>query len=125
MSTIFANIRVLMDSRIYLFIFDEESQVEVNMVYRLSMQTDLIFKYLGVYVIGSSELKVNSLMRYNLNGLKLRASLVITNNDTLNHLHDYKWVLNYYWYFYEERIASSFPEFPRHGTVSSPYPYLF
>lgn len=27
--------------------------------------------------------------RKNLSGLKLRASLVVTNNDTLNHLDDY------------------------------------
>lgn len=52
--TIFESMGILMDGRIYLFIFDKQSQVEVNTVFRLSIQTDLMFKHLGFYSIGNS-----------------------------------------------------------------------
>lgn len=38
------------------------------------------------------KIKVTSKRRWNLMGTELKASLVVTNNETLNHLDDYQYV---------------------------------
>lgn len=62
-------------------------------VYRVSLETELIDEIVGFWsgtLVISRTNAVISIRRHNLNQFKLRASLVITHNETLNHLENYR-----------------------------------
>lgn len=60
------------------------------------METQLLTEVFGKWSKVNStfedlrKVKVTSLRRRNLLGAKLKASMVVTNNDTLSHLEDYQ-----------------------------------
>lgn len=59
-------------------------------VYRTAIDQPLIIeKFLPNSLKDENELTARS-RRRNLNGIELRASMVVTNNDSLNHLNDYR-----------------------------------
>lgn len=62
-------------------------------VYRVAMSEPLLFQQFGVYANGAfidGRGKDGPVRRrQNLNGITLRASMVMTDNDTINHLDDY------------------------------------
>lgn len=64
------------------------------MFYCVSLGQPLIVESVGIIekdrFIDYRETKVISRRRQNLRGINLKASIVITNNDTLNHLNDYR-----------------------------------
>lgn len=94
MDTIIEKSPIIMDNKMYSLAFNSKPVVEINRMFRLNLEAGVEFKCIGIYSIEnvSYDIQVSSIARQNLNGLKLRASVVITNNDTYNHLHDYKWV---------------------------------
>lgn len=63
-------------------------------VYRKGLNSDIIFEPVASFSNGSlvDERISDSIVhrRKNLEGKVLRASMVVTNKDTLNHLHDYR-----------------------------------
>ncbi|EAT33628.1 AAEL014087-PA [Aedes aegypti] len=65
-----------------------------NVVYRLSLATEVIDETFGFWnkgmIVNLQNIKQSSVRRRNLNGLKLRASVVVTHNETLKHLEDYR-----------------------------------
>lgn len=90
----FQNIPILVDSNIFLVFAYGDSNIEINEVFRYSIEMDLVFEYFGFYITGNfsdkRDIKVNSIRRATNDNLKLRATLVVTNNDTFDHLYDYK-----------------------------------
>lgn len=91
---VFEGAPILTDSKIYFLLSENKFLVKVQEVFRYVMESPLNFENFG-YFEGQSfhnlrTLKVDSIRRKNLNGITLRASLVITNNDSINHLYDYK-----------------------------------
>ncbi|XP_058832109.1 glutamate receptor ionotropic, kainate glr-3-like [Topomyia yanbarensis] len=63
-------------------------------VYRYSLETDLIVELFGYWRHGVikklQSTSISAVRRQNMNHFKLRASMVVTQNDTLNHLEDYR-----------------------------------
>lgn len=66
----------------------------VEQIYRVDISMPLIQEQFGVIknleFIDYRSTSITSRRRQNLFGLHLRASMVVTNNDTLNHLSDYR-----------------------------------
>nr|NP_001345804.1 ionotropic receptor 75g precursor [Aedes aegypti] len=90
----FDNLQVLISSEVYYIC--EENGVQgfaIKQVYRLSLTTELIEETFGFWnkgvIVNSQFSKYSSVRRHNLNHYKLRASIVITHNETVNHLEDY------------------------------------
>lgn len=69
----------------------------IAIVYRTAMSQPLIIEDYGTFGNGSfndvERIRSVVLRRQSLNGINLRASMVITNNDTLSHLTDYMYHL--------------------------------
>lgn len=86
-----------MESEIYHFTHDlSTAQFHIQQVYRTGLMTPLIFEEIGFIVddifIDYRETAIVSRRRQNLFGLNLKASMVVTNNETLIHLTDYRFV---------------------------------
>lgn len=69
---------------------------EVQQFYRIGMARPMIVENFGRITndvfIDYRDTPITSRRRSNLCGLKLNASMVITDNDTLNHLTDYRYI---------------------------------
>ncbi|XP_055388086.1 ionotropic receptor 75a-like [Condylostylus longicornis] len=72
----------------------EFSIFQVIAVYKPALDKSLIFENLGIFanniLFVQRKVKELSIRRRNLQQTKLRASLVVTNNDTFKHLEDYR-----------------------------------
>ena len=72
------------------------SDILCSTVYRTSMESELIEEIYGKWSKENNSftdlrlIKITSRRRQNLRRTNLKASMVITNNDTLNHLDDYQ-----------------------------------
>lgn len=66
----------------------------IQQIYRVDESMPLILEPFGNIVNGQfidgRSIQITSRRRQNLRGLRLKASMVVTNNDTLNHLSDYR-----------------------------------
>ncbi|XP_055919470.1 glutamate [NMDA] receptor subunit 1-like [Eupeodes corollae] len=90
----FKNLEVTPSSEVYcLAKIEEYSGTVIKQVYRKSMEQELILELFG-FCRNTTSLNltrnshISSIRRRNLEGLKLRASLVLTHNDSTNHLTD-------------------------------------
>ncbi|XP_039444181.1 ionotropic receptor 75a-like [Culex pipiens pallens] len=92
----FDDLKVLISSEVYYLCAGEGVEgYSVRQVYRYSIESSLVeevfgYWYRGVVVRNDHAAIAASVRRQNLNRFKLRASVVITHNATLNHLEDYK-----------------------------------
>ncbi|XP_055837082.1 glutamate receptor ionotropic, delta-2-like isoform X2 [Episyrphus balteatus] len=89
----FKNLEVMPSSEVYcLAKVKEYSGYVIKQVYRKSMQHVLILELFGFWskniLIDRRTISTTSIRRKNMEGLKLRASLVLTHNDSINHLTD-------------------------------------
>lgn len=66
----------------------------IQQIYRVDVSMPLILEPYGNIengqFIDDRSVQITSRRRQNLLGLRLKASMVVTNNDTLNHLIDYR-----------------------------------
>lgn len=66
----------------------------IQQIYRVDVSMPLILEHFGNIENGQftdgRRIQITSRRRQNLLGLHLKASMVVTNNDTLNHLSDYR-----------------------------------
>lgn len=71
-----------------------QNELNVHQIYRPDMTMPLIIEQFGRISNGDfidlRDIFITSRRRCNLFGLTLKASMVLTNNDTLNHLTDYQ-----------------------------------
>ncbi|XP_058066355.1 ionotropic receptor 75a-like [Anopheles bellator] len=85
---------VLLSSEVFLMVTEPEQAILFTQVYRVSRDTALrVEDYARWSTTQMEDLrteKVTSVRRKNLYGHQLRASMVITNPDTIHHLTDYK-----------------------------------
>lgn len=95
-SHIFKRLPILPKSEIF-YIFKHISannNVRIDQIYRTGIDSPLVFEQFGIIAnhrfIDYRRIQVTSKRRQNLLGLNLKASMVITNNDTLEHLSDYR-----------------------------------
>lgn len=76
------------------YIMKQDSSFEIQQIYRVDMSMPLIFEQFGTIVGGQlmddRMSPISSQRRTDLLGLTLKASMVFTNNDTINHLTDYR-----------------------------------
>ncbi|XP_055603824.1 ionotropic receptor 75a-like [Uranotaenia lowii] len=92
----FQDLHVLISNEIFILCKLESYEgYIIKQVYRYSRDTNLIQETIGWWQHGVLEFKSApnqpvSIRRRNLNGFQFRASLVITNNASLNHLEDYR-----------------------------------
>ncbi|XP_050074306.1 ionotropic receptor 75a-like [Anopheles maculipalpis] len=96
------NLPVLVSSEVFVMLKETVDLIRFAQVYRVSRNTELLTENYALWTrstVGASERgllqdlrthKVTSVRRKNLHGHQLRASMVITNPDTMNHLTDYK-----------------------------------
>ncbi|XP_049542811.1 ionotropic receptor 75a-like [Anopheles darlingi] len=93
---------VLVSSEVFAIIYESDHAVRVVQVYRVSPDSELLLEdYLrwrsdvdGVRMV-REDLRieqVTAVRRQNLHGHTLRASMVITNPETIHHLSDYRYV---------------------------------
>lgn len=101
---IFANILISPKSEIFYLYKDVESnRILIKQIYRTATDTPLTIEWMGT-ISNDNEFmdmrftKITSRRRQNLDGIILRAAMVVTSNDTLNHLHDYRFVLRLSWF---------------------------
>uniref|UniRef100_A0A182XCS1 Ionotropic glutamate receptor C-terminal domain-containing protein n=1 Tax=Anopheles quadriannulatus TaxID=34691 RepID=A0A182XCS1_ANOQN len=91
----------LVSSEIFVMLKEDGQSIRFMQVYRVSQNSELLTEHYALWnatVPGATEgamidlrtHKVTSVRRKDLHGHYLRASMVITNPDTLNHLTDYK-----------------------------------
>lgn len=75
----------------------------VKEVYRTGLNQTLLTESVGNVInatfIDKRTTTITSRRRQNLQGIQMRASMVVTNNDTLNHLTDYKYGVHIFTYF--------------------------
>ncbi|XP_055315345.1 ionotropic receptor 75a-like [Sitodiplosis mosellana] len=95
-SDIFQNVSISLKSEIYYMqmVQDAPDNMMVQQIYRVDVSMPLIVESFGNIENGQfidyRSTQITSRRRQNLLGLQLRASMVVTNNDTLNHLSDYR-----------------------------------
>lgn len=77
----------------------ESEQMNVLQIYRIGPETPVMIESFGTiginHFIDLRSSSITSRRRINLSGYNFKASMVITNNDTLNHLNDYR----YFWFY--------------------------
>ncbi|XP_055623767.1 glutamate receptor ionotropic, kainate glr-3-like [Toxorhynchites rutilus septentrionalis] len=88
-------LQVLISSDLYyLCTTQDPGEIFVKQAYRFSLETGLIDEIVGSWKQGTLNISrtnaVSSVRRQNLHHFKLRASLVITHNETIHHLEDYR-----------------------------------
>lgn len=86
---------ILPKSEIFYLNFETgTNDIQIQQIYRIGISTPLIFESFGFIrndqFIDSRSSTITSRRRINLHGFNFRASMVITSNDTLNHLTDYR-----------------------------------
>ncbi|CAO1308567.1 unnamed protein product [Diamesa tonsa] len=90
----FKDFNVLPSSELFYFV-QKTDGILVNQLYRTSINSELIEEIYGKWSKENNSftdlrlVKITSRRRQNLRKTNLKASMVITNNDTLNHLDDY------------------------------------
>ncbi|KAJ6643760.1 Ionotropic receptor 75a [Pseudolycoriella hygida] len=90
MVDLFSNAAILPNSEIYLVTKVDNETFDFTQIYRTAINRPLIIeKFLPNSLRNEQDLTVISRRRL-LNGIELRASMVVTNNDSLNHLDDYR-----------------------------------
>lgn len=93
---IFENITILPKSEIFYITNSVASNnLIIQQVYKIGLETSLMVEQFGEitgqgYFIDHRHTSITSRRRQNLLGLHLKACMVVTNNDTLNHLTDYQ-----------------------------------
>lgn len=91
----FSDFPILPSSEVFFFAKSDE-EIFIKQIYRVSAETSLIQEFYGKYLIKNDSYvdlrsqRVTSRRRRNLMGIQINASLVVTNNETLDHLHDYQ-----------------------------------
>ncbi|XP_065089202.1 ionotropic receptor 75a-like [Ochlerotatus camptorhynchus] len=85
---------LLVSSEIFVIIKEKNRHYRIEQIFKQSVDSSLLVESFGTWINGSlmddRTLKVTSIRRLNLNGHNLRASLVVTNPDTMHHLTDYR-----------------------------------
>uniref|UniRef100_A0A182NM91 Ionotropic glutamate receptor C-terminal domain-containing protein n=1 Tax=Anopheles dirus TaxID=7168 RepID=A0A182NM91_9DIPT len=91
---------ILVSSEFFVLLKEDDQAIRFIQVYKVSRDSEVLTENYALWKRNSSFLegqlidlrdqKVTSVRRKNLHGHSLRASMVITNPDTLNHLTDYK-----------------------------------
>ncbi|XP_049294901.1 ionotropic receptor 75a-like [Anopheles funestus] len=92
---------VLVSSEVFVMLKEDNNSIRFVQVYRVSRSTELLTENYALWkrstigvdvgqMIDLRTQKVTSVRRKDLRGHPLRASMVITNPDTMNHLTDYK-----------------------------------
>lgn len=89
------NSPILPRSEIFYIYSDRLSEVHfIKQLYRAAMLEPIIIEMFGIIAndsfIDQRVTSITSRRRQDLRGIKIEASMVITNNDTLNHLTDYR-----------------------------------
>lgn len=97
----FANISILPKSEIFYCSKDSESdRIDIKQVYRTAIDEPLTIEWMGV-ISNNNEFTnlrsthITSRRRQNLRGVNLKAAMVVTSSETLNHLNDYRFVLTF------------------------------
>lgn len=90
-----AGLDVLVDSEItFVHRGDTQESILVKQIYKTGQKEPLIAEDIGFFVnssfIENRISKIKSRRRQDLKLLRLRASMVVTGNDTLDHLTDYR-----------------------------------
>ncbi|XP_021695735.1 uncharacterized protein LOC5563739 [Aedes aegypti] len=91
----FDDLQVMISNEVYYICEADGFQgFAIKQVYRLSLTTEVIDETFGFWnkgmIVNLQNIKQSSVRRRNLNGLKLRGSVVVTHNETLKHLEDYR-----------------------------------
>lgn len=92
----FQNYPILPSAEIFFFFTANDNEIFVKQIYRVAEDFPLIEEIYGKYSTKNDTFvdlrshPVTSRRRRNLMGAQLNASLVVTHNDTLQHLHDYQ-----------------------------------
>ncbi|XP_053663875.1 ionotropic receptor 75a-like [Anopheles marshallii] len=92
---------VLVSSELFVMLKEHDNSIRFVQVYRISRHAELLTENYALWnrsatgadggqMIDLRTQKVTSVRRKHLDGHSLRASMVITNPDTMNHLTDYK-----------------------------------
>ncbi|XP_055603749.1 ionotropic receptor 75a-like [Uranotaenia lowii] len=93
-STELKSLPLLVSSEIFIIIKASPTYFEVKQLYKIYEQESLSVEDFGIWDSGTFRDvrlgKVTSIRRLNLNGHTLKASMVVTDPETLNHLEDYK-----------------------------------
>lgn len=92
---LFKHLPILPRSEIFFISCEHESiSYEIKEVYRTALDQPLLLVNVGKILNGTFNddrtSSITSRRRQNLHGIKLNASMVVTNNDTLKHLTDYQ-----------------------------------
>lgn len=93
---LFQNYPILPSAEIFFFFTANDDEILVKQIYRVAEDFPLIQEIYGKYSTKNDTFvdlrshPVTSRRRRNLMGAQLNASLVVTHNDTLQHLHDYQ-----------------------------------
>lgn len=92
---IFQNLTIPLNSEIYYVKkLATSDNFEIQQIYRIEMNMPLIIEQFGIIsneqFIDDRVTSITSRRRQNLFGLSLKASMVVTNNSTLQHLTDYR-----------------------------------
>nr|XP_022912415.1 glutamate receptor 1-like [Onthophagus taurus] len=93
LAELFATKSILPDSEIMVLIKNDSSQhLKINKIYKPSLNSSLITEYFGVWTKTNYKVtptdSITAIRRKDLMGIQINTCLVITHNDTLNHLLD-------------------------------------
>lgn len=97
----FANSMISVKSEIFFYFRDVEwDRILVKQIYRTNLMSSLSIEPIGIIsmtddFVDLRSTQITSRRRQNLGAIHLAASMVVTNNDTLNHLSDYQFV--FFW----------------------------
>lgn len=96
---LFKHFPILPRSEIFFIACEDDSKLYgIKEVYRTSLDQPLLLENIGtIFNVTFNDMRtslITSRRRQDLRGVKLRASMVVTNNDTLNHLTDYQYELS-------------------------------
>lgn len=93
----FSQFNILPDSDVILVHRTDVNQFTLTEIYKIHKnQEELHRREITTWIreqgFAIVKLRILARSRQNLNGTLLRSSIVITNNDSVNHLHDYRYV---------------------------------
>ena len=91
-NSLFGDLDVMVDSNVMVIVKKTDATYDVFSIYKVAPNTGLIFERSGVWNKNSGYVQlgddVTAVRRKNLTGSTIRTALVITHNDSLNHLLD-------------------------------------
>lgn len=92
----FKNVPISLKSEIF-YCYRESERIHIKQIYRTSIDAPLTIEGIGTVsntnkFVDLRPTKITSKRRQNLGGINLTAAMVVTSNDTLNHLDDYRFV---------------------------------